>query len=196
MLNNQTQLQLNELSLKGALRALEFQYQQPDIHRLSLEERLGMLLDAEVSDRETRRIERLKKAAKLRHTRACIEDIDFHPSRQLDQSLLMSLADCTWIERHQNLILTGATGTGKSWVGCLFGDLACRHNFSTYYTTATQLFEDLSRAQLDSTLPKLRRMLVKTHLLILDDFGIGGIDSNLAPILLDIIDQQSQSALY
>lgn len=192
MLNQQTQRQLAELGLKGMQRAIELQSQQPNIQRLSFEERLAMALDAEISDRESRRIERFKKAAKLRQGRACIEDIDFHPSRKLDQSLIMSLADCAWIERHQNLILTGATGTGKSWMGCAFGVQACRRNYLTYYTTATQLFEDLARAQMDGTLPKFRRMLVKTQLLILDDLGIGGIDNNLGPILLDIIDQQSQ----
>lgn len=192
MLNQQTQQQLSELGLKGMQRAIELQSQQPNIQRLSFEERLAMALDAEISDRESRRIERFKKAAKLRQGRACIEDIDFHPSRKLDQALIMSLADCAWIERHQNLILTGATGTGKSWMGCAFGVQACRRNYLTYYTTATQLFEDLARAQMDGTLPKFRRMLVKTQLLILDDLGIGGIDNNLGPILLDIIDQQSQ----
>lgn len=192
MLNQQTQQQLSELGLKGMQRAIELQSQQPNIQRLSFEERLAMALDAEISDRESRRIERFKKAAKLRQGRACIEDIDFHPSRKLDQALIMGLADCAWIERHQNLILTGATGTGKSWMGCAFGVQACRRNYLTYYTTATQLFEDLARAQMDGTLPKFRRMLVKTQLLILDDLGIGGIDNNLGPILLDIIDQQSQ----
>lgn len=192
MLNQQTQQQLSELGLKGMQRAIELQSQQPNIQRLSFEERLAMALDAEISDRESRRIERFKKAAKLRQGRACIEDIDFHPSRKLDQALIMSLTDCAWIERHQNLILTGATGTGKSWMGCAFGVQACRRNYLTYYTTATQLFEDLARAQMDGTLPKFRRILVKTQLLILDDLGIGGIDNNLGPILLDIIDQQSQ----
>jgi DNA replication protein DnaC len=74
---------------------------------------------------------------------------------------------------------------------CALGHQACCRNFSTYYTTATQLFEDLGRAQIDGSLPKLRRILVRTQLLILDDLGIGGVDNNLGPILLDIIDQQS-----
>lgn len=192
MLNNQTQQCLNELGLKGMSRALELQLQQPDVHRLSFDERLGMLLDAEVGERDSRRIERFKRAAKLRQGRACLEDIDYQPTRKLDQSIITSLANCDWIDRHQNLILTGATGTGKSWLACAFGHQACRRNFSTYYTTTTQLFEDLGRAHIDGSLPKLRRMLVRTQLLILDDLGIGGVDNNLGPILLDIIDQQSQ----
>lgn len=191
MLNNQTHQYLSSLGLNGMLRALELQQAQPESHRLSFEERLGILIDAEVSDRESRRIERFKRAAKLRQGRACLEDIDYHPNRKLDSSLIASLSNCDWIERHQNLILTGATGTGKSWMACAFGHQACRRNFSTYYTTATQLFEDLGRAQIDGSLPKLRRMLVRTQLLILDDLGIGGVDNNLGPILLDIIDQQS-----
>ncbi|MFO1256807.1 MAG: IS21-like element helper ATPase IstB [Gammaproteobacteria bacterium] len=193
MLINQTKQHLLQLGLKGMHSAFEIQQQQPDIQRLSFEDRFSMLVDAEVNDRDSRKIERIKRSAKLRQNRACIEDIDYHPSRKLDQSLIMSLANCSWIDRHQNLIITGATGTGKSWMTCAIADQACRKKYSTYYTTATQLFEDLSRAQVDGTMIKFRRMLVRTQLLIIDDLGIGGIDNSLGPILLDIIDMQSQN---
>lgn len=193
MLTNQTKQHLLQLGLKGMQSAFEIQQQQPEIQRLSFEDRFGMLVDAEVNDRDSRKIERIKRSAKLRQNRACIEDIDYHPSRKLDQSLIMTLANCSWIDRHQNLIITGATGTGKSWMTCAIADQACRKKYSTYYTTATQLFEDLSRAQVDGTMVKLRRMLVRTQLLIIDDLGIGGIDNSLGPVLLDIIDLQSQN---
>lgn len=191
MLNNLTITKLQDLGLNGMARALGFQLEQPQVQKLGFDERFGMLLDAETSDRETRRIDRLLKAAKLRHSAASLEDVDYRPSRQLDQALVMSLADCAWIQRRQNLILTGATGTGKSWLACAFGRQACRTGHAVYYTTATLLFENLVLAQADGSLPKLRRQLVKTSLLIIDDLGIGGIDNNLGPILLDIIDQQS-----
>jgi DNA replication protein DnaC len=196
MLNNLTVSNLHRLGLNGMARALTLQQEQPRVQKLSFEERFSMLLDAECNDRESRRIDRLLKAAKLRQSAACLEDVDYRPTRQLDQSMVMSLSDCAWIQRRQNLILTGATGTGKSWLACAFGRQACRNSYAVYYTTATQLFENLVIARAEGALPKLRRVLVKTQLLIIDDLGIGGIDNNLGPILLEIIDQQSsQGAL-
>lgn len=191
MLNNLTHSKLHDLGLNGMARALELQQEQPQINQLMFEERLGLLLDAEISSRDTRRINRLLKVARLRQGAACLEDVDYRPARQLDKATVMTLADCNWIPRRQNLILTGATGTGKSWLACAFGKQACRNGYSVSYTTATQLFEDLLSAQVEGSLPKLRRQLVRTQLLIIDDLGIGGIDINLGPILLEIIDQQS-----
>lgn len=191
MLNNLTHEKMRSLGLHGMLRALELQLEQPKSQNLSFDERIGVLLDAEFSDRENRRISKLLKSAKLRHTNANIEGIDFHPSRKLNQSLILNLADCGWIDRHQSLIFTGLTGTGKSWLACAFGNQACRRNYSTYYTTTTQLFEDILRAQAECTLPRLKRALIKNQLLILDDFGIGNVDQAIGPILLDVIDQQS-----
>lgn len=196
MLNQQTIARLQELGLSGMLRALNVQMDQPQMQKLGFDERFALLLDAEANEREQRRIERLLKAAKLRQLSACLEDVDYRPSRGLDQSMIASLADCNWIARRQNLVMTGATGTGKSWLACAFGKQACRTGYSVYFATATQLFEQIVMAQADGTLPKLRRQLVKTQLLIIDDLGIGGIDIHLGPILLDIIDQQSmQGAL-
>ena len=191
MLNNLTHSRLHELGLTGMARALDLQQEQPQMQKLSFDERFAILLDAEASERDARRIERLLKVAKLRQSSACLEDVDYRPARQIDQSIMMSLADCAWIQRRQNLILTGATGTGKSWLACAFGRQACRTGHAVYYTTATLLFENLVLAQADGSLPKLRRQLIRTNLLIIDDLGIGGIDNAIGPILLDIIDQQS-----
>lgn len=191
MLNNLTKDKLRELSLHGMLRALELQLDQPNVQNLSFDERIGMLADAEQSDRENRRIAKLLKSSKLRYMNATIESLDYQPSRKLNQALILTLANCDWIDRHQSLIITGLTGTGKTHVACGVGNQACRMNYSTYYTTATQLFEDISRAIAECTLARLRRSLIKTKLLIIDDFGIGNLDQTLGPILLDIIDQQS-----
>lgn len=191
MLNHQTTTQLQALGLNGMLRVLNRQLEEPQTQKLSFDERFAMLLDAEVNDRDGRKIERLLKAAKLRQPSACLEDVDYRASRGIDAAMVASLGDCAWIARRQNLALTGVTGTGKSWLACAFGKQACRSGYSVYFTTATLLFENLVTAQADGSLPKLRRQLVKTQLLIIDDFGIGGIDVHLGPILLDIIDQQS-----
>jgi DNA replication protein DnaC len=191
MLNHQTTTQLQSLGLHGMLRVLNRQQDEPQTQKLSFDERFAMLLDAEVNDRDGRKIERLLKSAKLRQPSACLEDIDYRASREIDAAMIASLGDCGWIARRLNLVFTGVTGTGKSWLSCAFGKQACRSGYSVYFTTATQLFENLVTAQAEGSLPKLRRQLVKTQLLIIDDFGIGGIDVHLGPILLDIIDQQS-----
>jgi DNA replication protein DnaC len=191
MLNHQTTSKLDGLGLNGMLRALHLQLEQPNIQKLSFDERFAMLLDAEINDRENRKISRLLKSARMRQSAACLEDIEYRASRGIDQATVSSLSDCGWIGRRQNLVLTGATGTGKSWLACAFGKQACRTGHTVFFTTATQLFEQLATAQADGSLSKLRRQLVKTQLLIIDDLGIGGIDVHLGPVLLDIIDQQS-----
>lgn len=191
MLNTITKDKLATLGLKGMARVLDLHMRQPEIQSLSFDERFGLLLDAETNDRDQRRIQRFLKAARLRYARAALEDIDYHAGRKLERGLITNLVDCEWIKRRHNLIITGATGTGKSWIGCAFGVQACRLGFSTYYTSSNQLFEDLALALADGTLPRLRRKLIKVELLIIDDFGLGGIDPVLAPSLLEIIDLQS-----
>ncbi|HBP5921413.1 IS21-like element helper ATPase IstB [Pseudomonas aeruginosa] len=186
-----TPQRLIELGLHGMALAYERQLNQPQLQQEAFDVRLGLMLDAEHSSRETRRVERLVKAARLRESQAVLEDIDFKASRGLDRSTVMNLAECEWLHRRQNLILTGATGTGKTWLACAFGNQACRQGFTTGYRTATQLFEDIRLSQADNTLPKLRRHLVRTQLLIIDDLGIAGISAQLGPSLLEIIDQQS-----
>lgn len=190
-MNHHTLDQLHALGLKGMARAWEIQMQQPDTQKMSFQERFGMIIDAEVSERDTRKIDRLLKTAKLRYSKAALEDIEYHAGRKLDRQFVMSLAECGWVRQRQNLIITGATGAGKSWIGCAFGVQACRMGLTTYYTTSTQLFEQLAMARADGSLPKLRRHLIKLQLLIIDDLGLGGIDSTLGPVLLEIVDLQS-----
>lgn len=184
---------LIDLGLHGMARSYENQLHQPQLQQETFEVRLGLMLDAEYSSREARKIERLMRLARLRESQATLEDVDYKVSRGLDRSVVMNLAQCEWLRRRQNLLLTGATGTGKTWLACAFGNQACRQGFMTYYRTATQLFEDILLSHADNTLPKLRRQLVRTQLLIIDDLGIGGISAQLGPMLLEIIDQQSRN---
>lgn len=188
-----THQRLMELGLHGMANAYDRQLSQPQLQQEAFDVRLGLMLDAEHSSRETRKIERLVKAARMRESQATLEDVDFKASRALDRSTVMTLAECEWLRRRQNLILTGATGTGKTWLACAFGNQACRQGFTTVYRTATQLFEDILLSQADNTLPKLRRQLARTQLLIIDDLGIRGISAQLGPLLLEIIDQQSRN---
>lgn len=191
MLDQQTMQKLSLLGLKGMLKAYENQVQQPSVGKLSFEERFCMLIDTEVSTRNTSRIHRLLKAAKFRHSNACIEDIIYKPKRNLVQGVISSLSDCNWINEHQAIIITGATGVGKSWLACALGVQACRNQFTAAYLTAPMLLENVHMAMVQGTLSKLRRSLVRLKLLIIDDLGIGGIESKLGPVILEIIDQQS-----
>jgi len=192
MLTSKLYLLLESLGLDGMAKSFQVQSEQTKFIKLSFEDRLALLIDAEKNDRDNKKIARLLKNARLRQTNACLEDIDYRSTRGIDPSLISSLATCDWLIKRQNLILTGATGTGKSWVACAFGTQACRNGYSTLFTTATQLYEQLLSSLADGSLSKLRRQFIKTKLLIIDDLGIGGVDNRVGPLLLDIIDQQAQ----
>lgn len=146
---------LHTLKLFGMAEALEQQLQQPDLHPLSFDERLGLLVDREVLSRDNRRLARLLHAAKLKVT-ACIEDIDYRHPRGLKRAQLTPLLAGDGLRAHQNLCFTGATGTGKTWLACAFGQLACRLGFSVRYLRLPRLFEQLRIAHGDgSYLPLL-----------------------------------------
>lgn len=188
-----TPQKLADLGLMGMATALQRQQADPTMTVMPFEQRLGLLLDEELNSRDNRRITRLLKQAKLRYNQAVLEDVDYRSSRGLDRLQIQTLASGEWMRQRQNLILTGPTGTGKSWLACAFGQQACRRGLLTYYTTAARLFEDLSNSLLDGTLPKRRHQLARLPLLIIDDLGVGGIDPRLGPILLEIVDQQSMA---
>ena len=193
MLTNITLQKLENLGLKGMLKAFELQLKQPNINQLSFEDRLGLLIDSETTERDFRKIERLLSKSKLRYLEATIEAIAYHPVRNLDQSTILSLSSCEWIRQKQSLILNGATGVGKSWLACALGKQACRNGYSVYYVTATHFFEDIRNSIASGNLNKLKRFISKLNLLIIDDFGIGGIDLQIGPYFLELVDLQSIS---
>lgn len=182
---------LAQLGLHGMATALEKQQSEPKFTDMPFEQRLGLLIEQELLSKDARKIERLLKNAKLRYSQAVLEDIDYRNQRSLDPLQIQTLATGEWMRQKQNLILTGTTGTGKSWIACAFGQQACRRGLSTLYMTATRLFENLTVGMADGSLPKLRRQLISASLLIIDDVGIGGVPAQLGPILLEILDQQS-----
>ncbi|MCG7874745.1 MAG: IS21-like element helper ATPase IstB [Candidatus Thiodiazotropha endolucinida] len=189
MLNQQTREHLRALKLTGMLDALEQQLAQPQTHDLSFDERLALLVEQEVLHRENRRLTRLLKAAKLR-VPACIEDIDYRHPRGLQKAQVAALASLDWIHQSLNLCLTGPTGCGKTWLACALGNQACRRGLSVRYLRLPNLFEQLRIAHGDGSYVRLMGQLLKTDLLILDDWGIQKLTTVQRNDLMEVIEDR------
>jgi DNA replication protein DnaC len=148
-----------------------------------------MLVDAEVQDRENRRLTRLLRAAKLK-VNACPEDIDYAAHRGLDREVINNLLTCDWIEKSLNTIITGPTGVGKTWLACALGQQAARKGHSVLYKRLSRLLEELDIAYGDGTLVKLRAKLAKVQLLILDDWALATLTARGRHELLELIDDR------
>lgn len=190
MLTNDTTRKLNELKLFGMARGFENQLGSAAAAHLSFEERFGLLVDQEVTDRENRRLRRLLQAAKLRES-ACMEDIDYRAGRGLDRSEMASLGQCNWIRRGINMIITGATGGGKTWLGCALGNQACRQGLAVTFHRLPLLLEELAISHGDGSFCKRLSALAKVDLLILDDFGIAVLNAVGRNDLLEVIEQRT-----
>jgi DNA replication protein DnaC len=189
MLIHPTLEKLESLRLTGMLTALQEQMGMDDINDLSFEERLGLLVDREAVCRESRRLKTRLRKAKLRHD-AAVEDIDFRHPRGLDKSLVLRLSDCNWLKNHENLIITGPTGVGKSYLACAFAQKACRTEYSAIYLRTSRLFENLGLAKGDGRYIKLLTGFAKTDLLVLDDFGLAKLNREHQHDLLEILEDR------
>jgi DNA replication protein DnaC len=189
MLHQHTLDKLHTLRLTGMAAALEQQLAQPAIQELSFEERFALVLDQEILYRDNRRLARLLKAAKLR-VGACVEDIDYRHPRGLDRSFMSTLASCQWVQRHQNLAITGPTGSGKTWLACALGHQACRLGLSVRYVRLPRLFETLRIAHGDGSYPRLMNQLAKTDVILLDDWGIQNITAAQRNDLMEVIEDR------
>lgn len=188
--------QLQKMRLTGMLKALKEQLQLDEYQVMTFEERLGLMLDREITERENRRLQTLLRKATL-HQQAAIEDLDHHTPRGLDRQLMSRLNTIHWVREHLNLLITGPTGVGKSWIGCALGNKACREGLSTRYFRLSRLFQTLQMARADGTWAKLIRELARTDLLILDDWGLTPIHDEQRRDLLEILDDRfnTQSTL-
>lgn len=189
MLLHSTIEKLQQLKCQGMLQALEEQLQQEDIEQLPFNERLALLLDRELTLRENRRLQSRLRQAKLKQS-ACIEFIDFKLSRGLDKSLLLSLASCQWIQGHHNILLTGPTGTGKTFIGCALAHKACLEGYTAYYVRVSRLLQELSVAKGDGRYTKLIAQLAKIDCLLLDDWGLSSLNDEQRRDLLEILDDR------
>ena len=189
MLTHPTLDKIERLRLAGMAKALSEQMQNHEIGSLTFEERLGLLIDRELTERENRRLTTRLRIARLRH-QASIEDLDFRGSRGMDKSLVMSLSANQWIGDHQNLLITGPTGVGKSYLACALGHTACRDGHMVLYQRLPRILHDLAIARHDGRYKKLMAALLRTDLLILDDFGIVPVTQEGLRDMLEILEDR------
>lgn len=190
MSNEHTLDQLRALRLDGMVHAIEEQATSTAAAALGFDERLSMLVQREVAWRDARRVERLLKAAKLKVSMACVEDINYRSSRALDRSLVTTLAGGDWIRNAQNLLITGATGCGKTWLACALAHQAARSGFSVLYVRAGRLFDELQVAHGDGSFARRLAQLAKLDLLVLDDFAISPMGGPERADLLEVLDDR------
>ena len=189
MLTHPTHDRLIALGLTGMAKALEDQRRQPDVATLPFEERLAMMIDREAIERENKRLERRLKAASLRQS-AIVEDIDHKAPRGLDRALFQKIIAGEWIARHQNLLVIGPTGVGKSWIACALGHKACRDDRSVLYHRVPRLFDALALARGDGRYARLLKNLARADLLILDDWyeNVGTLEGSWCwSITIDVV---------
>lgn len=192
MLHHPTLDKLRTLKLTGMARALDEQAHTPDIDALSFHERLGLLVDREMQERENRSLATRLRFARLRSS-AALEDLDYRAARNLDRSLIMKLAGCEWVSEHLNLLITGPTGVGKSFLASAVAQKACREGFRVLYQRLPRLLTELEISRGDGRYAKLMRALAKVDVLILDDWGLEIMNDRQRRDLLEIIDERHES---
>jgi DNA replication protein DnaC len=192
MLNQQTLEKLNEMKLFGMAKGFEELIQKPRSD-LPFEQAVGIVSDREYIYRQNKRLERLLKRAKFKKN-ACVEDIDYHSSRGFNKKQILNLTSCDWITHHHNIIISGPTGAGKSYLAEAFGHKACREGFTVLYFRAPRLFIHIHQARNLGTYLKELQKLSKAHVLIIDDFALAPMTDFERRDLLEILDDRSQTS--
>ena len=190
MLTEPTLDKLKDLTLHGMANAFVEQLKKNDVHDLAFEDRFGLIVDAEWILRHNKRLDRRLREAKLRFPNACIEDVEASASRGLDKATLQRLATCAWIEEHMAVLVTGATGTGKSYFACALAQQACRRGYRALYRRASRLYDELHLARADGTYPKVLARIARMDVLIIDDFGLGSLREADRQALLDVLEDR------
>jgi DNA replication protein DnaC len=189
MLREQTFEKLYSLKLHGMAQALEQQLATPDSTSLGFEERLAMLVEAQWLWRENRALKSRLHFAALKMP-ASMEDVNYRHPRQLDRSVLRSLASCDWIRQHQNVTISGASGLGKTYLCCALLENACRHGFSARYLSAAKFYRQLAMAYADGSFDRLLSKLAKTDVIAIDDWGLAPLTDTQKHHLLEVLDDR------
>jgi DNA replication protein DnaC len=190
MLTGPTLDKLIALNLGGMARALAEQRETPAYTELPFEDRLGLLVDREATERENRRLERHLRAARLRVT-ASVEDIDFRAARGLDRSVVLELAQARWVAAHQQVLLTGPTGVGKTYLACALAAAAIRAGHTALYARVPRLLAEIGTARVDGRLARLLAGWARVEVLVLDDFALQPLTDAQAADLLEVIEDRS-----
>jgi DNA replication protein DnaC len=193
MLTEPTNEKLKAMRLDAMATAWSEQTGKPDVHNLAFDERFGMLVDAEWQHRENKRLAAALREAKLRLARAYIEDIDYPANREIDRAQIRQLASCRWVVEHQNVLVTGATGTGKTYVACALAHQACRKGHRAIYRRAARLFSELVLARADGTYPRLLAKLARADVLVIDDFAMTPITDSERRDLFEVLDDRHET---
>ncbi|HUY98537.1 MAG TPA: IS21-like element helper ATPase IstB [Verrucomicrobiae bacterium] len=191
MLTQPTLDTLRALNLMGMAAAFTEQLERREYQPLTFEERFGLLVDREATDRENRRLARNLKAAKLRLS-ACLEDLDFRHARGLDRSVVLGLGECRWVRAHHNVLIVGPTGVGKTYLACALAHAALRRGHPALYRRAPRLLGELAIARADGRLPRLLAAWAKIDVLLIDDFGLQPLSPTQAADLLEVIEDRDQ----
>lgn len=194
MFTNTTISKLNEMRLTAMADSLREQMQNPSYSNLSFEERFGLIVDVEWSRRKSKQLNRLLKKATLRYPNASVEDIEYHPDRRLEQAQILSLSTGNYIQEHLNVILMGASGAGKTYIGCALGNAACRRLFTTKYVRLPVLLTDLAIARGEGSYKKVIAQYKKVSLLIIDEWLLVPLTTTESRDLLEIIEARHQTA--
>lgn len=189
MLIHPTVSKLHTLRLTGMAAALHEQSSQPDVDRLGFDERFGLLVDREMTERDSRRLKLRLGQARLRQS-ACIEDIDYRSPRGLDRTLVATLATGQWLRQHLNILITGKTGVGKSWIACALANQACRLGFTARYQRSDRLLTEINYGRGDGRYAKMLAKTAKTDLLCIDDFCLGPWTDIARRDLLEVLDDR------
>ena len=189
MLTHPTLDQLNALGLHGMAKAFDKLAEESEVAGLGHADWLALLLDHETVHRHDKRLGARLRHAKLRH-QASPEDIDYRAARGLDRRLMQDLVKGDWIDTHENLVITGPTGVGKSWLSCAIGHKACRDNRSVLYVRVPKLFDELALAHGDGSFTRRLKSLAAAELLILDDWGLEPLGPQARHDLLEILEDR------
>jgi DNA replication protein DnaC len=180
---------LSHLRFTGMVHALQEQMQMSDIDRLSFEERLGLLVDREMTERQDRSFKTRLKKAGLRQN-ACVEDVDFRHRRGLDKAIFLKLSDCKWIKEHHNVLITGPTGVGKTYLSCALAHKVCQNEYSAQYIRLPRLLQQIAIGKGDGRYDRILKSLSKLDLLIIDDFGLKKLPREQSEDLLEIVEDR------
>ena len=181
---------MTAMKLYGMSEGVEEQLANSQYKELSFEERLSMLVDKEIFCRQNKKLRSLLRRASFRFPEACMEDIDYKTKRNLSKKNMLKLSQNGWIRKHQNVILTGETGAGKSYIACALGNNACRNDISSYYVRIPKLLHELKISHADGTFLKLIKKLTRVELLIMDDWGLSNFSDTDRRDMLEIFEDR------